>query len=592
LRSADDMVSINSGPIEYGTIFPDSASYNSDTPFVVDVDSRAFPGRNVEFSLEVSTLSGCRQTLNFQLPVGLVNQDDPVGPDAYGYYFYDNRDTLYAEHPDTNWIEIVPDYGGQGQRLDFGRQNTDDNSVLVMLPFDLRYYGNAYQGIIVSCNGFISPDTFTIDMRGNYWSEFFNAPIPDPGNARAQISPFWDDLGIATSGNYGVYTWSDTVNHKYVIEWNHATSRNTSAVETFEIVIFDPIYYPTITGDALMEFQYKLMHDTDTQENYSSVGIENWEQNIGLQYLFDGTPAPGARSLILHASSILVTTNTGLAGIRGTVDLIGNDSDSGATVRVLGGPRRVTSESGEYWIRNIVPGSVTMIVEAPGYLPQYRNDINALGNQTVSDIDFDLETCPIPFNLTASDSLSGRIELNWNAVDNQFLAGYIVYRSHWQSNGYERITLNPVSETHYIDTSIPDTSVYWYYVSAIYTNNQWVSESFESPKDHGRALPVSVAGGNLQIPAQYFLSQNYPNPFNPTTSISYGLPQNCHVKLDIFNLLGQKVATLLDSDQSAGYKTVIWDGKGRDGQEVSTGIYLYKLTSGKHEFSHKMTLLR
>jgi hypothetical protein len=89
------------------------------------------------------------------------------------------------------------------------------------------------------------------------------------------------------------------------------------------------------------------------------------------------------------------------------------------------------------------------------------------------------------------------------------------------------------------------------------------------------------------LPSDYALSQNYPNPFNATTTINYQLPVESHVKLEVYNIRGQKVATLVDSKEQAGYRSVVWDASG-----VSSGLYFYRLTAGTEVFSDRMTLLK
>ncbi|MFQ5869424.1 MAG: T9SS type A sorting domain-containing protein, partial [Candidatus Zixiibacteriota bacterium] len=89
------------------------------------------------------------------------------------------------------------------------------------------------------------------------------------------------------------------------------------------------------------------------------------------------------------------------------------------------------------------------------------------------------------------------------------------------------------------------------------------------------------------LPLDYALFQNYPNPFNATTRINYQLPVNAHVKLEVCNLLGQKVATLVDSKQQRGYKSVVWDAS-----EVSSGLYFYKLTAGDFTETRRMILVK
>jgi hypothetical protein len=94
------------------------------------------------------------------------------------------------------------------------------------------------------------------------------------------------------------------------------------------------------------------------------------------------------------------------------------------------------------------------------------------------------------------------------------------------------------------------------------------------------------------IPEHFALNQNYPNPFNPMCEISYALPTDCHVTLTIYNVLGQRVKVLVDEHQNAGNKIVSWDSKDDQGQEVTSGIYFYRIHAGDFMQSKKMVLLR
>ncbi len=95
-----------------------------------------------------------------------------------------------------------------------------------------------------------------------------------------------------------------------------------------------------------------------------------------------------------------------------------------------------------------------------------------------------------------------------------------------------------------------------------------------------------------EIPMDFMLGNNYPNPFNPTTTINYGLPNTGHVSLTIFNLTGRKIRTLVNAEQSAGYKSVIWDGKNDAGEMVSTGIYFYRMVSEEFNQTKKMVYMK
>jgi hypothetical protein len=95
-----------------------------------------------------------------------------------------------------------------------------------------------------------------------------------------------------------------------------------------------------------------------------------------------------------------------------------------------------------------------------------------------------------------------------------------------------------------------------------------------------------------QIPSQFELSQNYPNPFNPTTTIKYQIAQDTRVTLEVFNMLGQKIATLVNGTQSAGYYNISWNGMNSFGQQVSSGVYIYRLHAGSFVKTLKMNLLK
>ncbi len=95
------------------------------------------------------------------------------------------------------------------------------------------------------------------------------------------------------------------------------------------------------------------------------------------------------------------------------------------------------------------------------------------------------------------------------------------------------------------------------------------------------------------LPGSFTLAQNYPNPFNPQTTIKFALPRNETVRLEIFNMLGQKVRTLINAELSAGYHRFIWNGKNTLGEPVSSGIYFYRLQAGDAFVKiKKMTLIR
>lgn len=110
--------------------------------------------------------------------------------------------------------------------------------------------------------------------------------------------------------------------------------------------------------------------------------------------------------------------------------------------------------------------------------------------------------------------------------------------------------------------------------------------------DYSLVYPVIRSEKPNFIPDKFELSQNYPNPFNPKTDIQFSLPEYSHVLIEIYNINGQKVATIADDDYDAGIHTVTWESKDSYGTEVSSGIYLYRIVAGNFADTKKMVLIK
>jgi hypothetical protein len=95
-----------------------------------------------------------------------------------------------------------------------------------------------------------------------------------------------------------------------------------------------------------------------------------------------------------------------------------------------------------------------------------------------------------------------------------------------------------------------------------------------------------------ELPTNYTLSQNYPNPFNPTTKIEFTLAKSGFVSLNIYDILGRRVRTLVSEHLPSGYRSVLWDGKNDSGKDVASGIYFYQLKVGDYAATKKLVLLK
>ena len=104
------------------------------------------------------------------------------------------------------------------------------------------------------------------------------------------------------------------------------------------------------------------------------------------------------------------------------------------------------------------------------------------------------------------------------------------------------------------------------------------------------ALPLAALTGRA-LPESFTLGQNYPNPFNPSTLIPYQLAASSQVRLEVFNLLGQRIATLVDGERSAGFHTATWHATDAAGRAVGAGVYIYRMTVEAESQTGRMVLI-
>jgi len=169
--------------------------------------------------------------------------------------------------------------------------------------------------------------------------------------------------------------------------------------------------------------------------------------------------------------------------------------------------------------------------------------------------------------------------------------GYNIYRSESSPvviDPMNRIASVAATVRQYADTSGIPGKRYWYVVTAAYAQGE-SSPSNEVMVD----IPTAVERRDMAgIPTEFGLAPNYPNPFNPETVIQYQLPKQAEVRLEIYNILGELVKTLVDEKQAAGYYTVRWNGKDEHGRSVASGVYLYSVRAGEFVQVRKMILVR
>ncbi len=125
-----------------------------------------------------------------------------------------------------------------------------------------------------------------------------------------------------------------------------------------------------------------------------------------------------------------------------------------------------------------------------------------------------------------------------------------------------------------------------YYIRAYATNTQGTA--------YGDTLSFTTLQTAIaeEMPNEFALAPNYPNPFNPVTTIRYALPEAARVKLVVYDIAGRAVRTLIDSEEAAGYRSIVWDGRNDAGRQLGSGMYIYRLTAGSFADTKKMVLLK
>jgi len=307
LSSNDDTIIISDSIGFWEAIDPESNATNNSNTFVIFADTQVIPGSQFQFPLHLTNADGFNDLLYVSLVVGEVTEGDPLGPDEYGYYCYDHGDTDYSIAPIYSWIEIDPDYGGNGVILNLNDSGDDGDIVVIDLPFSMSFYGVFYHDLTVCTNGWIAPGV-TEDFS------FMNRPLPESLGPSPMIAAFWDDLKTSYSSNICYYY--DPNSHYFIIEWSHMQNDYNNAEETFQIIIYDPIYYQTPTGDSEILMQYKVFNNVNAgyysgynfqHGEYATIGLENSTGKIGLEYTFCNSYPTTARTLT-DQSAILFTT--------------------------------------------------------------------------------------------------------------------------------------------------------------------------------------------------------------------------------------------------------------------------------------------
>lgn len=519
----DPYITITAAVSNVGSLAPGEEGSGT---IAVEVSSACPQEHSVTFDLAITGGNGYAASDQFSTVVGNILYA-PTGPDNYGYMAYDPFDA--PETPDYDWVEICADSGGSGTLVNF---TLDDQTFQFDLPFDFQYYGQIYNRYTIAANGWVGMGDILED-------DYSNSGIPNSDGPPNMIAPYWEDLSPQRANSGKVWRWFDAANHRLVVEYNHIEQYTpTGAFETFQVILLDPAYYQTASGDGRILFQYKDMSGSAQTEG--TVGIENSTETDGIQYLFDGSYDVHAHP-ITDGFAILFSTPT-------------SAPDVTVTLTPYNPPIQIPASGGsfDYNIAVANNGSSPQVTDiwCMVTLPNGSSYGPVLG----------------PINVTLPPGFSGDRDRTQN-VPGSAPSGTYTY------HGY----VGDYPATIWDEDSFTFEKL-----------NTGDGEPVEGWNNYGEKFEDWFAAvDKIAVPEAYSLGQNYPNPFNPVTSIRFGLPQAGYVKLAVYDLLGRQAALLVDGDRDVGAHEVSFDAS-----DLASGIYVYRLQAGGFSASGKMILVK
>lgn len=357
-----------------------------------------------------------------------------------------------------------------------------------------------------------------------------NSQIPNSHGPAAMIAPFWDDLDPSQAGD--IYQWYDSTNHLWLVQFEGVVHYVGGVnPETFEAILYDPAYYPTATGDGEIVFQYKDVGSIGS----STVGIENHLQNDGIQYVYDNSYDPNAAAIV-DGQAIKFSTHP----------------PSAADIWLV---------YSEHAVNDSVGGDGDGIPE-PGEIIDLIVTLENRGSETAYAVVCTLSTAD-------PDAVIG---------DNSAPFGDIGSGAKGDNTGAPftvEISGAPVDSLIGFDLHMQAAGGYdaWAWFTMVLGSTG-----------------TGIEEGDL--PGVLALGRNFPNPFAERTTIAYELPRPARVHLEIYNLAGRKVTTILSGERPAGRHSAVWKRTDSSGRRVAAGIYFCRLEAAGLTSTKKMIVLK
>ena len=510
----------------------------------------------------------------------------PTGPDTYGYYAFEIADSTSVAAYD--WLEISPNAGGPGTLIPSAGGNDWVSSVNT--PFPIRFYGQTTNQIQVGADGWIR-----VGLPETADSLYVNRDMPNTRGPNGMICLFWDDLypyEPTVGGDISYY--HDQALGRFIIEYHlvpHYIPRPRTHLTTAQLVFFNTTVRPTLSGDNEFQMQYqRLDYADDTLDADATIGIEDFEGDDGLQIVFAGMWNFTCFQLTPQSAILFSPRGIhGLGAVSGELTLIPPPPDWSAVNVTLGSYVTHPDTNGIFLFDSLTPGTYTLDVTLAGY---ETGDVEGLvvAADDTAQTEFTLYRLDPARNLTGDyDPDTHLLHLHWDWPlwhTGQFAASQRggdhldVFRTFrvWLAG----VGLQGSAADTFFTYDVRQSRAYRFWIETVYDGG-----TADTSNNFRITIDLSTRETCAAIPDEFYLRQNYPNPFNPLTIIEYGLPAAAQVELDVFDLLGRKVAVLQSGRQEPGVYRAVVDAAG-----WSSGVYYCRFKAGEFERVQKMLLMR
>ncbi|MBD3168434.1 MAG: T9SS type A sorting domain-containing protein [candidate division Zixibacteria bacterium] len=544
-----EIVLKNDGELDLNFEIPDEFEVvlaNNDQPEIVEVEE-----------LTSYEYNGPKP-LTDDAPAGQPQSKGQGGPDNYGYKWIDSDE---PGGPAYNWVDIT----GVGTPLNM---SDDDNEGPFSLPFNFNFYGNDFNSFRVCSNGWVS---FTSTS-----TSYYNYPIPGDGPEN-MIAAMWDDFNPSAGGQVYYYISNDSA----IVSWVDVPHYYDTGNYSFQIIMLNGggivCQYETLNGDV----------------NSATVGIQNDNLTDGLQVVYNAAYLHDNMAIKFSAGWVEVDPLSGVIPAGGELPLTVT-FDAGALT------------TGDYQGQITVHSWDNMHTLPDMMIPL---DLHVLSS--LPDLSLAMQPNESPVEIYAGGTFDYTILLTNNTGSTYNFDAWLMIElpNHTMYGPLMNVpaAIGADQTLYYYGTqwvpTIAPPGEYGYHSYVGDYPNEIDHATFPFTVLSGTPVNMGVEEWNVDgffqgdgllregegdvLPTSFSLSQNYPNPFNAQSVIEYALPVSAKVELTVFNLLGQKVETLVNSNQQAGYHSVTWDAS-----QYASGIYFYKLNAGDKVFTRQMTLLK